>query len=827
MNRLIAKMIALLVCAMSAFGTGIAFRAADVNELFINPYGGDQESIDTVRWYPADGNYYLFLPSDVDLNTAKVYFSAVGTVFLDGEALESGENAARFTEGAHMLNSGTNSYPLVVCRSANLPAVYIRTESGSLSYLHENKDNREPGNIRVYENGSLTLDKSLKQIKGRGNSTWTDYPKKPYNIKFDKKTDLFGMGKAKKWTLLANYIDLSLLHNACGWEYAEAFGIPYTSEYRMVDLYINGDYLGNYTICESVEIAENRVDLQDLDKANEDTNPGLDIELQPRGGTGPNNTIEPATVSGSRKWIEILETPDDITGGYLLEYEFRSRYDEELSGFVTKDGQPVVVKSPEYASQPEVAYIADLFEAGSEALYSPTGYNAAGKHYSEYFDLDSLAASYILQELSMNFDAGFSSFFAFKPNLDEKIYFGPVWDMDNAFGSPYKHFGVPLITTDLWYANQMGYYGLPSVLVAANRHAEFRALVREKWAAYLSDGTFEAVQEQIAELAEALQKSAVMNGLRWKLYKTRDVSEAENAYQHEVQLCTTFLSDRISALKKGFASDSAYLYYDINGAVGDWVTVNPIRSIGESVEVREITGNGTINPPENRQFYCWNTAPDDSGTRYFPGDTLLLKNESTVLYAIWKTQFEIDRENGVNPFTDVAEDVFYHDPVLWAYYNEPQVTSGTSASCFSPNMICTREQVVTFLWAACGKPKPQTTVSPFQDVKKGAWYYNAVLWAMENGITSGVSSERFGVRQPCTREQAVTFLWASQNKPKAQTITSPFTDVNQGDWFYHAVLWAAENRITVGIGNDLFGVGQSCTRAQIITFLFSCFGRSS
>lgn len=825
MKKLISFFLAILCLTKCVLCSGTTKYDGPLS-LKVNPYGGAETEIDTVCCCEINGGLYLFLPADTDTDEAKLYLHAQDSVTLDGVPLSSGGSAAALTPGIHNLQCGGTTTSLTVCRSAELPAVFLRTESGSLDYIHADKENREPGNIRVYENGVVTLDKALKQIKGRGNSTW-DYPKKPYNIKFDKKTDLFGMGKAKKWTLLANYIDLSLLHNACGWEFAEAFGLPYTSQYRMVDLYINGEYLGNYTVCESVEVAENRVDIRDLDKANENANPGLDIEQQPRGGTGPDHTVELADVMGSRKWIDILEVPENISGGYLLEYDFRSRYDEELCGFVTPNGQPVVIKSPEYASQAEVEYIADLMDAASEALYSPTGYNTAGKHYSEYFDLDSLAAAYLLQELSMNFDAGFSSFFAFKPEDEDKISFGPVWDMDNAFGSPYKHFGVPLVTTDLWYANQMSYYGLPGILAAANRHAEFRSLVREKWASLRTEQVFSAVQARINSLSDSLRKSAVMNGLRWNLYKTMSVSEVEAAYDREVQVCKSFVTERTAALNKGFADNGAYLYYDINGGVGDLVTVNPIRSVGESVEVREIEGNGTINPPEDQLFFCWNTEPDDSGTRYFPGDSLILDSECTVLYAIWKTQHEIDRENGVNPFVDVQEEKYYYDPVLWAFYHEPQVTAGVSEDHFSPNSICTREQVVTFLWAACGKPRPLTTQSPFQDVKQGAWYHDAVLWAFENQIASGVSSGKFGVRSPCTREQIVTFLWKASGSPEPASSEDPFLDVESGQYYCKAVRWAAENRISCGIGNDLFGVGRNCTRAQVVTFLFACFGRSS
>jgi hypothetical protein len=171
------------------------------------------------------------------------------------------------------------------------------------------------------------------------------------------------------------------------------------------------------------------------------------------------------------------------------------------------------------------------------------------------------------------------------------------------------------------------------------------------------------------------------------------------------------------------------------------------------------------------------------------------------------------------PFVDVAEDAFYYDAVAWAVNHDPQITNGTSETTFEPNADCLREQIVTFLWRAAGKPTPTITESPFEDVAEGSYYYEAVLWAYENGITLGVDATHFGVGQPCTREQVVTFLWRAANKP-ATSVDESFTDVAEGEYYTEAVDWAAEEEITLGIGDGLFGTGLTCTRGQIVTFLY-------
>ena len=175
----------------------------------------------------------------------------------------------------------------------------------------------------------------------------------------------------------------------------------------------------------------------------------------------------------------------------------------------------------------------------------------------------------------------------------------------------------------------------------------------------------------------------------------------------------------------------------------------------------------------------------------------------------------------VNPFTDVKESDWFYAPVMWAV--QSGVTGGKTATTFAPNEGCTRAQVVTFLWAANGKPMPETTDNPFTDIKEGDWYYNAVLWAVENGITGGTSEHTFSPNATCTRAQIATFLWAAQGKHAVSNL-SGFSDVAVADWYATPVIWAKEQGITGGIGDGKFGPNQTCTRAQVVTFLYKVYG---
>ena len=170
-----------------------------------------------------------------------------------------------------------------------------------------------------------------------------------------------------------------------------------------------------------------------------------------------------------------------------------------------------------------------------------------------------------------------------------------------------------------------------------------------------------------------------------------------------------------------------------------------------------------------------------------------------------------------NPFHDVNSSDYFYEPVLWAVENS--VTAGVTPTRFAPNAPCTRGQTVAFLWRALGKPTPQKTENPFTDVAASAYYYTPVLWAVEKGVTYGISATQFGPEATVTRSQVVTFLWRAAGSPAAATSTNPFTDVRASEYYYKAVLWAAEKGITAGVTPTSFAPNAPCTRAQIVSFL--------
>ena len=181
-----------------------------------------------------------------------------------------------------------------------------------------------------------------------------------------------------------------------------------------------------------------------------------------------------------------------------------------------------------------------------------------------------------------------------------------------------------------------------------------------------------------------------------------------------------------------------------------------------------------------------------------------------------------EKQPAQNPFVDVPEGIYFYDPVMWAV--ESGITNGVDATHFGPDVACTRAQVVAFLWRAAGSPEPESTENPFVDVPEDIFYHKAVLWALENGITKGIDATHFGSDLECTRAYVVTFLYRAMGKPEVTLTESVFKDVADPDiYYYEPVMWAVENGITKGVSDTRFGVAEICSRAQIVTFLYRAY----
>lgn len=271
--------------------------------------------------------------------------------------------------------------------------------------------------------------------------------------------------------------------------------------------------------------------------------------------------------------------------------------------------------------------------------------------------------------------------------------------------------------------------------------------------------------------------------------------------------------------------------YQIGDLEGNIVDAVAVSNFGEDGIAAVMDKNGNTYCISNRPIHGVLPAVENSdqldSTLFFPdyveGDSYsgtiyppssIVVYEENGLYGFKK----LDVNLVVNPFTDLVEGSSYYDAVLWAVDND--ITTGTTPTTFSPKKECTRAQIVTFLWRYAGEPEPKSMEHNFVDLAVNSTYYKAVIWAVEQGITTGTDSTHFSPKDTCTRAQIVTFLWRYAGRPAPSSQNHSFKDIVETSTYYDAVLWAVENQITTGADATHFNPKKDCTRAQGMTFLY-------
>lgn len=522
--------LAAIAVLFAAFSVTAIYAASASPAVVVSAPNGE-----TVYLTPTENTFYL--PASVDVT--KVLFSADGDISYDfgsvsgtlkaGETLDLTPGKTTDARGVECyvatIGAGNVRKKYTIYSDSSLSTVMITTSQG-LSFVEKNKNNRDKDTkiLILDEKGAVEYsdvdENATSELKGRGNATWSYY-KKPYQIKLGKKTDLFGMGKAKTWILLANYTDQSALHNALAFELSVALDVPYSIDYRYVNLYIDGEYRGLYMICEKVHVDEERVDITDLEKANELANPNQALDSFATKKVTSGDLIDDSILR-YYTYCDGMKSPADITGGYIVELD-NIRGESEPCRFQTIYGNTYVVKYPEFASKAEMEYIAELFADMEEAIFSVTGYNAENVHYSEYIDMESFAGVYTVQEVMKNWDAYLSSMFFFK-DVDvngetSKIYMGPIWDLDNTLGNINFNYEFGEDTSYLWAQNGVYSTFARDFAKKLMTHEDFKAVTAEKFdEAYVAVKEYFAENGWFADTVEQIEEAVMMDRTRWKLY---------------------------------------------------------------------------------------------------------------------------------------------------------------------------------------------------------------------------------------------------------------------------------------------------------------------
>ncbi len=568
-------------------------------------------------WQSENGICYFFLPGFAKDKSLILEDAGGGNVLIGNSRLKEGDVLRDISpEEAYGLTlyDGDGEVileePVIFMYSSDLPVLFLRTDSGGMEEIHEDKEAGEAGEVVLFgENGERLYAGDAERIKGRGNSTW-GLSKKPYQFKLCEKVDFFGFGEAKSFNLIANGYDETRLRNRIVMELAKELGMDYVPEGRMVDLYVNDIYYGNYYLTEKIGVGSESVAIRDMEEVPDAVYSPEELEKLER--------ME--SKDGDRKWTEIAYEEKDISGGYLLERELPSRFKETASGFVTKQGDCYALQSPEYASREQVEYIAGLMQEFQDAVDERDGIHpGTGKHYSEYIDVASFVQKYLVEEISKNYDGGVTSSFFYKPEdtVSSKIFAGPVWDYDVAFGN---------CNLDEIASNPVGITKLNNHVYGTELFArlyekedfyrEIQDLYEEKALPFLENLLEGGIDEMVAQSRD----SAKMDSIRWEELANRYQYYEE--YDNSVRYLKWFIEKRMEFLNEVWLEGA--VYHNVTFAVDDeaWQIA--------CVKDGDMAGSEPIPFRNGSLFIGWTTEDGIPYDQYKP------VYEDKVFYARWQ-----------------------------------------------------------------------------------------------------------------------------------------------------------------------------------------------
>lgn len=460
-------------------------------------------------------------------------------------------------------------YPLTI------NTISIELYGGTLEDIQESQDNLLPGKIEVYSaDGFKWNEGNLERFKGRGNNSWY-CPKKGYGITLAKAENILNLGKARGFVLTPTYRDASLLNFKIAYDLAKEVDCQYAHNADYVELYVNYEYLGVYILTEQNEINKDRYNITNLEELTQAVNDDWlwNYSFANEWGVDVGRDVE---VKGY--WL-IENNPANITGGYLLELDQADKVEKSFSRFRTERGLPVGLRDPAYASKEQVYYISDYFQDFEDALYAEDGYNAKGKYYLDYIDLDSFVKTWLMNELTMDTSIYSSQFFWKDSDAigDGRLHAGCVWDMEHSFVEANRNVDY-LVNHGIW--GQL------------YRHPEFKERAYYIWMEkflpaikklYGQAGTYRAWKiNTIDTYVNYISVAAEHNFEKWDESFLENVDDRGlSSWEEEIDYVKRFIAERsaymtisLSAYEEGFHS-----MYEENGVY--W---------GVMPEINEVTG---------------------------------------------------------------------------------------------------------------------------------------------------------------------------------------------------------------------------------------------
>ena len=497
----------------------------------------------TLKAEEKDGKMYLMLPSSVDLTALTLHldaseelknvmvFGCKGENIFDGKdttvnVLELNGALSNGQSKLYLSLNGEEPIELLLMQSANLASMYLTSDDPQAQgrdYVDAAKSHAVTAQMQMLSaDGTVIYDGALKQLKARGNSTFTYYPKKSYQIKLGTESDLLGTHEqVKTWVLLAGYADATQMRDKLFKDLAAGMGMAYTASCDWVDLYYDGEYRGTYLLSEKNAVGVTSIPITDMEKEYEAVNNGYGESAEVKEDV---NKYEQKIV-----YTDGLTDPENITGGYLIERNLETI--DEANGFYTRTGSGFNVKSPEFLSKEAMSYISEYYQEFEDAVYAVdeegnyTGFNeATGKYYYDYCDKDSLIKVFLLQDLALNPDGFLSSFFFYK-DKDGKMYAGPIWDQELSFGAGF---------TKKIDASITNYHYLAEALV---KIPDFKAAVEEYYKTEFKGQVENLISDEgtIAHYYSKLERSAQMNYVLWPYVQVGLPSNPEHLWKAGTQ----------------------------------------------------------------------------------------------------------------------------------------------------------------------------------------------------------------------------------------------------------------------------------------------------
>lgn len=469
--------------------------------------GKDEEFL--YPWFDeTTGLTYFFLPSFVQDN--RIYCDRIEkeAMEIDGKSVSGWKSFEWEEQTVYSISYDGMDYDVVFMKSANLPSLFIETDSGSMDYLNADKENEEAGEINlIMASGSVEYQGRLKKVSGRGNSTFAT-AKKPYTFTLEEAYPLCGLDMGKKWNLLALHYEENKMQSKLIYDMAAYLGMEYTPGSTWVDLYCNGNYQGLYLLTEAITVGDGRVEIYDLEKENE-------------------RTIKPS----------------NITGGYLLERDVTESLEPTEVYFTTNIcNYNFVINTPKVPTEEEYSYIKDFVQNIENLLVSgDTG-------YKNYMDLDSFAKQFLIDKLVLNPDAMRSSTFYYKDQDSDVLKVGPLWDYDRAMGVSMPDYETAIGD----YPDTMNDWYMP--LYAEEEFHRKLLSYYEQLLPYLQ----ELIETGIDAYAESLEAAVAMDTTKWPL------GSVYTEHESYVRYLKYFLTNRIRFLNEEWSVSGTILEGDFS-----------------------------------------------------------------------------------------------------------------------------------------------------------------------------------------------------------------------------------------------------------------------